>query len=979
MLDSKKQKIDEVVAFIEERLKELEKECNELKEYQTLDKTRRLVEHVILSRQNAEAQEQLDKLESSRSKSHESTNTLYNKRYAAQEELRLHDRALKEGRLALAGKQKERELLEDERQDKIRARAKMDLEIKDQQVQKKSGKENKSKASKELDALRKRIDATKKKLEDAKASFDKASKKEQQATDELSTKERRLNELFSKQGRKLKFKTKQERDTWIDAQIKESQGKLKSDQEHVTRLEKEIADLTELISKFDTQSKEKNKSIDAKKKNQDALNVKFQQSKKKRDDLTNERKTIWKQQNESEQKFAKLKEELSRSEKTLEHTVGKSVSKGLESVKRIQREQNIKGVHGTILELFSVNDKYKKAAEVAAGNSLFNVVVENEQVAATILDIMNRQKAPGRVAFMPLNKLQIKPVAVPVTEDFIPLIKKLDYDIKYQKAFEQIFSKTYVCKALEDGSKFAREHGVNCITLKGDQVNRKGALTGGYYDFKQSRIDAMKTINQSKDTLGSSETDTKKLTETLADLDTQVNAAMAEYTKIEGEMRKEKNVIDQESMEVKLIATREKSLRDALAQTQQTLTTMKTSVKRAQESIDSLKAEKSTPLEVNLTNAERDEQQNLTVQVEQLKKDCTKAVNERVEAESTKNELSNQLSTNLMMREQQLQDQLNAIEADEQDVETGDLQADLTTLQQDITSIEKRHATLEEEIATENKTVEELAKKVEETRLQEQAISKSIEDQANSLEKMLNSRKILIQKRDDAIAQVRELGATFSEKDRKEYEDKSTKALTKTLHKSNEDLKKFGHINKKALDQYEQFTQQKKDFAVKKKELDGAAKAIKDLIKVLDQRKDEAIARTFKQVAKNFADIFQELVPTGKASLIMKRAQDEEEDEEEEENKASQEEVKDVASVIKNYTGVSIKVQFPNASEARLMQQLSGGQKSLVALTLIFAIQRCDPAPFYLFDEIDSALDSTYRTAIGSMYYSCVKNTNYSE
>ena len=72
--------------------------------------------------------------------------------------------------------------------------------------------------------------------------------------------------------------------------------------------------------------------------------------------------------------------------------------------------------------------------------------------------------------------------------------------------------------------------------------------------------------------------------------------------------------------------------------------------------------------------------------------------------------------------------------------------------------------------------------------------------------------------------------------------------------------------------------------------------------------------------------------------------------------------------IVEQFTGVGIKVSFTgNRAEMRDMQQLSGGQKSLVALTLIFAIQKCDPAPFYLFDEIDQALDSMHRKAVAGM------------
>ena len=81
--------------------------------------------------------------------------------------------------------------------------------------------------------------------------------------------------------------------------------------------------------------------------------------------------------------------------------------------------------------------------------------------------------------------------------------------------------------------------------------------------------------------------------------------------------------------------------------------------------------------------------------------------------------------------------------------------------------------------------------------------------------------------------------------------------------------------------------------------------------------------------------------------------------------------------LVEQFTGVGIKVSFSGkVSETKEMQQLSGGQKSLVALTLIFAIQKCDPAPFYLFDEIDQALDPQHRKAVAgtNQSYTCIFN-----
>jgi len=190
------------------------------------------------------------------------------------------------------------------------------------------------------------------------------------------------------------------------------------------------------------------------------------------------------------------------------------------------------------------------------------------------------------------------------------------------------------------------------------------------------------------------------------------------------------------------------------------------------------------------------------------------------------------------------------------------------------------------------------------------------------------------------------------------------KQLMKKLHAVNESLKKFAHVNKKAFEQYSNFTKQRDQLLKRREDLDKSAGSIEELVEVLDQRKDEAIERTFKQVASNFEEVFEKLVPAGRGRLIIQRRidQDEEGDEEADETQRSNAD---------NYIGVSIKVSFNSkVDEGLRIQQLSGGQKSLVALATVFAIQKCDPAPFYLFDEIDANLDAQYRTAVAAMIQS---------
>lgn len=189
-----------------------------------------------------------------------------------------------------------------------------------------------------------------------------------------------------------------------------------------------------------------------------------------------------------------------------------------------------------------------------------------------------------------------------------------------------------------------------------------------------------------------------------------------------------------------------------------------------------------------------------------------------------------------------------------------------------------------------------------------------------------------------------------------------TLQIQSKLKKVNDALKKYKHVNKKAFEEYSRVTDQQNELKRRRKEQDVSHNAINELIEVLDTRKDEAIERTFKQVSREFATIFERLVPAGRGRLIIQRKTDQRERDEED----SEDEQR--GRGVENYTGVGISVSFNSKhDDQQRIQQLSGGQKSLCALTLIFAIQQCDPAPFYLFDEIDANLDAQYRTAVAQM------------
>jgi structural maintenance of chromosome 3 (chondroitin sulfate proteoglycan 6) len=155
-------------------------------------------------------------------------------------------------------------------------------------------------------------------------------------------------------------------------------------------------------------------------------------------------------------------------------------------------------------------------------------------------------------------------------------------------------------------------------------------------------------------------------------------------------------------------------------------------------------------------------------------------------------------------------------------------------------------------------------------------------------ERYLTKRQTLLARKEECSNAIRDLGVlpeeaftkyTDTRVDKVSREKQVSKTsqterslqLVKKLHKVNDGLKKFAHVNKKAFEQYNNFTKQRDDLLKRRGELDASAESIQELIGTLDQRKDEAIQRTFKQVSKYFEEVFETLVPAGRGMLVMQK------------------------------------------------------------------------------------------------------------
>lgn len=164
-------------------------------------------------------------------------------------------------------------------------------------------------------------------------------------------------------------------------------------------------------------------------------------------------------------------------------------------------------------------------------------MVDTDATAQRVLDVMLREKT-GRVTFMPLNRLHPKDQVFPPGGDAIPLLSKLTYDAAVGKAMQQVFGRTAVCRDLAVAAAYVRSHGLNTITLDGDKVDRKGALTGGWHDVRRSRIDAVRGVRSWGEKHEAESMRLKEVRERAAKLDQEVTACNGRAAVLGNELAK---------------------------------------------------------------------------------------------------------------------------------------------------------------------------------------------------------------------------------------------------------------------------------------------------------------------------------------------------------------------------------------------------------------------------------------------------------
>ncbi len=817
---------------------------------------------------------------------------------------------------------------------------------------------------------------------------------EERIKNEIKECEERIEELEEEKKQKVEkkdslFSNKEK----FEKELDEKQEELKKIMEKMSTKELEIEGKKQLLEKYTDEKYEKSSNInaqdvnyqniqkrqnnlkleiseviselDGQKDTKQELSSKFFEIENKRSKLVNEIEEVSKQKQECENKINefdisinKIVDEMRMKKSRLNFLIETEKEKEgyVKSVKSIliacDRDLNLKkGMHGVLANLISVDKKYETAIEMCLGASLQNIVTENEQDAKKLVEYLRKNNL-GRASFLPITTVKGKKIdkIKSKTNGVIGIASDLiNTDKKYRQIVESLLGRTVIVDDMDTAINLAKQNSYSfrIVTLKGDVINPSGAIQGGSVQTKTVNI-----LGRSKEI--------EELKNNINLLDEKVKALQEDKVKYQESV----------SSVIEIAKEFEKSLQEIDI----TYATEKQKILAIEEKIDSS--------QIRLSKLKQESKKNEEQKIEiQNNKEEEKRRIEEIELEVQKlNEVIQEFAS-LNKDNQKYVDDLNfditnlKISVSSFDESGTSIDEMILRINQDIENNKKSIENKNNELNVKNEENKELNNKITELNNEVIEIKNLVANSSTKVEELKASRlknneelaKIEkdISSQFDVIEDLKEHCVKIDVKKTKleqdleqvintlweEYEitpnnagdyKKPDNVLTtqKQVNTLRNNIKDLGSINIDAIEEYKK-TKERYDFMCEQRlDLDVTAGKLRKIIYDMTETMKNQFSEKFKQINKNFSEVFVELFGGGKAELILN----------------------DEDNILE--CGIDIKVQ-PPGKKLQNMMLLSGGEKAFTAIALLFAILKINPAPFCILDEIEAALDdvNVYRYA----------------
>mmetsp|Transcript_10802 Transcript_10802/g.19558 ORF Transcript_10802/g.19558 Transcript_10802/m.19558 type:complete len:1083 (-) Transcript_10802:860-4108(-) len=867
-------KIHEILSYIEERLEELRGEKEELTQYQELDRERRAMEYTLYDKELRKARLTLDEIESNRSEKVNATCTLHEEARNTHNAIRNLESSMKAKTSALRRNKITLQDLETDKTEIMTRRTKLELECKELEECVASLEEIRK--SNELEIQKLDAEITKAQDELTKVvqpEYDSAVEVLTRMTNERDEAKKKMDGLYAKQGRGRQFSSKKDRDQYLRSSIKDLEA-VKTDKENALAEQRDaLSNLRRTVSSETKDLEQKQSSISKKTGMLQSLNKSIAEKKRQRIELIDARKEQWRKTEELAEKLKDARENSARALSDVRKVMPRATAMGIESLTRIVQEEGIvvgEQYLGMLMDNFELKaSKFQTAVEVAAQNSLFHVIVDTDETAARLMNRLEKDKL-GRVTFLPLNRLRVDNEEYPDSPDVQPLLRQcIQYDAKVDKAMKQVFGKKLLARSVEAASIWSAKSKMDAITLDGDLCSRKGALTGGYVDLSKSRLRAHRQEAAAKEALAKAESAHQEINRKAQATDQSCTNLIGELQRMEAKQADFNHTISENETEIDRLQNRLENQKKQIEKIE------KTSIPLLEHEISSVESEIGRLTEemgTDLTSTLSDEDREMLANLKKIQTELTTEVENQNEVVAKlsvdRQKLQSLLEDNLLKRRTELVNEGATGEGDESRRRSRGADAqqqrkeDLEQLKHELDDATRISDDIESRLAEAKKVNSELRAELSASKSDLEGLKSKDMKNAAELEKaheeaerLLNKRSMSVSKRELYMRKIQELGSLPPPASLEKFRPLTISALMRELEKVNKKLKKYSHVNKKAYDQYVNFSEQRESLLKRVEELDNGAAKVKELVESLDRQKDEAINRTFRGVSAHFKDV----------------------------------------------------------------------------------------------------------------------------
>ena len=653
---------------------------------------------------------------------------------------------------------------------------------------------------------------------------------------------------------------------------------------------------------------------------------------------------------------AQMIEELERSMEGFAHSV--------KAIMNSSKHGDLNGVHGTVSQLLHVDSEYAVAIEAALGNALQNIVISSEEAAKRAINYLKSTKG-GRATFLPLTSVRPRHFNHGDVKNCIGYVglanELISCDSKYNVIASSLLGEIVVADNIDSAVSISRKFGYRfkIVTLDGQIVNAGGSMTGGSLSKNAgflSRAGEIKHLREESDVIAQqivSENELlKNAKEAVATLDAEILAAKGELTtanedkiRVLGEVRRVSEQISAGENDIIKLKTEQKLLSDRLEE-------LKKSAERAQTIIS----------ENEMKSAE------LTKQLDELTggRDSTSQKREELSA------LASEISANSFAMKREVELLQNAVDELRQRMSgrterSAQLAAEIESITKQNSNIEvivsdlcEQSKQLRERALQSSQSVEKFAaerdeaeKEMQQLRLSERNRLSDREKLSGELVRLEERKSAMIREYDDTIRKLYdEYGLTRSDAESRGIVIEDLSIANKRLADLKSKIKSLGSVNLSAIEEYKEVSER---YEFMSEQLADVEKSKSELLKLISQltgQMQTMFVSRFEEINKYFSKVFIELFGGGTAELKLT----------------------DPDNVLES--GIEIIVQ-PPGKKISIIEQLSGGEKALIAISIYFAIMKVNPPPFCILDEVDAALDDVNVTRFAGYLRRMSPNTQY--